>query len=91
MGERQERLRNEDLAHQVLRDRTDRAFSWIYNVLAGVALLGLVGLLEQGHGLMPFWLSIILMCLGGVGLFLVVRLGDRLLAPKDRYYDSGLR
>ena len=90
MGERQERLRKEDLVNQVLSDRTDRAFSSIANVLAGVAFLGVYGLLEQEQGIMPFWLSIVLICLGGVGLFLVVRLRDRLLDPKDRYYDSGL-
>lgn len=91
MGERQERLRNEDLVHQVLSDRTDRAFSWISTVLLGVALLGFYGLLEQERGLMPLWLAIVLICLGGVGNFLVWSLRDRLLAPKDRYYDSGLR
>lgn len=91
MGERQERLRKEDLVNQVLSDRTDRAFSWIANVLAGVACLGVYGLLEQAQGIMPFWLSIVLMCLGGVGIFLVWGLRDRLLAPKDRYYDSELR
>jgi cation transport ATPase len=91
MGERQERLRKEDLVNQVLSDRTDRAFGWIANVLAAVACLGVYGLLEQEQRIMPFWLSIVLMCLGGVGVFLVLGLRDRLLAPKDRYYDSGLR
>jgi cation transport ATPase len=84
MGERQERLRKEDLVNQVLSDRTDRAFGWIANVLAAVACLGVYGLLEQEQGIMPFWLSIVLMCLGGVGVFLVLGLRDRLLAPKDR-------
>lgn len=91
MGERQKRLRKEDLVNQVLSDRTERAFSWIANVFAAVACLGVYGLLEQERSSIPFWLSMVLMCLGGVGMFLVLGLRDRLLVPKDRYYDSGLR